>query len=200
MDNTTQVSNHTEVYLSQIPLLFDEYVQRLEDPDNIRRSTTFAGAMRHIYERLFRPTSNQLNNRATTIDTADIEGLDEIWGCYCKLCYGSGIRPTILRFCLMTGINADTLNTWKNGMYRNATPKHSEAVKKWLKECESSIYDAVLDNSVGAIFAAKACFGWRETAPVNPETESIPVHDSAEQIAARHATATLPERPHFDDD
>ena len=199
MDNSIRTADGTEVYISQIEQLFDEYTSNLENPDMIRKSTTFAGAMRYIYEQLFKPMEPQPYNKGTTLDTADIMQLDQIWGCYCRLCYKCGIRPTLLRYCLLTGIAPDTLDTWRRGEYRNASNVHSVTVKKWLKECESSIYDAVLDNSVGAIFAAKADFGWRETSPIAAEETPTIQHESAAEISARYASARLPEKPVFDD-
>lgn len=197
----TDTGQEIDVYVSAVPLLFDEYVSHhLEDPDLIKKSAVFAGAMRFIFEHLFRPEKPQINNKHTKLDLSDIDGLDKVWGAYCNLCYTNGIRPTLLRFCVMTGLSMDTLHCWKTGYSRGATPRHSETVKKWLRECESSIYDGVLDNQVGAIFAAKADFAWRETSPSLPEAEQQYQIDSVEAIRARHADAalTMPEKPDFD--
>lgn len=184
----------TEVYLNQVEALFDEYVSRLDDPETIKKSAIFAGAMRYIYEQLFRPTRKQPHNRHTIIDTADIDLLDCLWGVYCRLCYRCGIRPTLLRYALLTGIDYSTFESWKNGQYREASPLHSFTVKKWLKECESSIYDAVLDNSVGAIFAAKSAFGWRETSP-----EPAPVQENrTPQLTQAELMSIIDERAALD--
>ena len=200
MQVPTESGRLAEVYANKIDEAFAEYLQTLEDPNMIRKSTCFAGAMRHVYETVFQPHTPQPNNRNSIIDTADIVTLDKVWGEYTRLCYSAGIRPTLLRFALMTGIDMSTFDTWRTGTYRNTTSAHSQTVKRWLRECESSIYDAVLDNSVGAIFAAKACFGWRETNPIPVEyTMQHLQHETPEQIAARHMGATLPAKPDFDD-
>lgn len=159
-DNAINVQG-LEIYESNIQYYADEYINtELNNPDDIYNSSLFTGMIKYINKAVFK------NNKP---DTANIELLDQIWEIYTSLCYKYKKRPTILNFSLMVGIDNDTFQTWKNGEYRagmgNATSPHSATVKKWMRECESSLVDGATEqNSIGCIFALKANYGYREAA------------------------------------
>ena len=194
MANTVRAENGVEVYEDKIKYYADEYINTLDDPDSINNNPSlFTGMIKYIYKRLFK--YNPVNND-------DITVLDDIWGIYTELCYKYNKRPTLLNFSLMVGVSNDTFNAWKNGEYRagegGASSAHSLTVKKWLKECESSLVDGATErNSVGCIFALKANYGYTETpqrieitgaqAPALSQDE---IHQIAEQ-AAETSTAEL---------
>ena len=160
MANTIKTENGAEIYENKIMVLADEYIDSLPDPESINNNPSlFTGMIKYIYKRLFK--YNPVNNDDITI-------LDDIWGIYTELCYKYNKRPTLLNFSLMVGVSNDTFNAWKNGEYRagegGASSAHSLTVKKWLKECESSLVDGATErNSVGCIFALKANYGYTET-------------------------------------
>ena len=160
MSNTVRAENGVEVYESKVHELADEYINNLDDPESINNNPSlFTGMIKYIYKHLFK--YNPVNND-------DITVLDDIWGIYTELCYKYNKRPTLLNFSLMVGVSNDTFNAWKNGEYRagegGASSAHSLTVKKWLKECESSLVDGATErNSVGCIFALKANYGYTET-------------------------------------
>ena len=155
-----RAENGMEVYETKIHEYADEYINTLDDPESINNNPSlFTGMIKYIYKRLFK--YNPVNND-------DITVLDDIWGIYTELCYKYNKRPTLLNFSLMVGVSNDTFNAWKNGEYRagegGASSAHSLTVKKWLKECESSLVDGATErNSVGCIFALKANYGYTET-------------------------------------
>ena len=160
MSNTVRAENGVEVYETKIHYFASEYINTLDDPESINNNPSlFTGMIKYIYKRLFK--YNPVNND-------DITVLDDIWGIYTELCYKYNKRPTLLNFSLMVGVSNDTFNAWKNGEYRagegGASSAHSLTVKKWLKECESSLVDGATErNSVGCIFALKANYGYTET-------------------------------------
>lgn len=160
MGNTVRAENGVEVYETKIHYFASEYINTLDDPESINNNPSlFTGMIKYIYKRLFK--YNPVNND-------DITVLDDIWGIYTELCYKYNKRPTLLNFSLMVGVSNDTFNAWKNGEYRagegGASSAHSLTVKKWLKECESSLVDGATErNSVGCIFALKANYGYTET-------------------------------------
>ena len=96
----------------------------------------------------------------------------------------------------MVGINMDTINTWKNGEYRGGLGSpHSETVKKWLAECESSLLDGAIEqNGIGCIFALKANYGYTETAPV-PTVNQEQRNKSLEEIVERYRLEQGTEKP-----
>lgn len=159
-DNTVNIQG-VEVYESDIYSYADEYINtQLSKPEDIYNSSLFTGMVKFIHKHVFK------NNKP---DTADIELLDNIWEVYTSLCYKYKKRPTLLNFSLLVGVSADTFYTWQKGEYRagagESTSSHSSTVKKWMKECESSLVDGVTEgNSIGCIFALKANYGYIETA------------------------------------
>ena len=188
MSNAIKAHNGAEVYESKIHELADEYINNLDDPESINNNPSlFTGMIKYIYKYLFKPGKKDkvLSNSNSNLDLSDIELLDDIWGIYTELCYKYSKRPTILNFSLMIGVDNTTIDSWRRGEYRagdeGASSTRSQTVKKWLKECESSLVDGATErNSVGCIFALKANYGYTET----PQKIEIVGSQQPEQIAA----------------
>ena len=204
MGNTVRAENGAEVYEDKIHEYADEYINTLDDPESINNNPSlFTGMIKYIYKHLFKPKRNDkvLYNSNSVLDTGDIELLDNIWNIYTELCYRYNKRPTLLNFSLLVGISNDTFTTWEQGEYRGgsdgAGSAHSRTVKKWRKECESSLVDGATErNSIGCIFALKANYGYTET-PQRVEIVNGQTPDQvAADIAARHiGQAKRPELP-----
>ncbi len=132
------------------------------------QSMTFKGLLKYIYINLFKLRKDDIkyNNRNSRIDYADIELIDRIWNIYTSLCYERNQKPTILNFSVLTGISRDSIDVWKNGVYRNgedgATSAHCHTVKKWYQECESGLVDSAMTGNPGGMFLLKASFGYTE--------------------------------------
>ncbi len=171
MSNTVRAENGVEVYEDKIKYYADEYINTLDDPESINNNPSlFTGMIKYIYKHLFKPGKKDkvLYNTNTVLDTGDIDIIDDIWSIYTELCYKYNKRPTLLNFSLLVGVSNDTFTTWEQGEYRGggdgAGSAHSRTVKKWRKECESSLVDGATErNSVGCIFALKANYGYTET-------------------------------------
>ena len=171
MGNTVRAENGAEVYETKIHYFADEYINTLNDPESINNNPSlFTGMIKYIYKHLFKPGKRDkvLYNTNTVLDTGDIDTIDDIWSIYTELCYKYNKRPTLLNFSLLVGVSNDTFTTWEQGEYRGggdgAGSAHSRTVKKWRKECESSLVDGATErNSVGCIFALKANYGYTET-------------------------------------
>ena len=171
MANTIKAENGTEIYETKIHEYADEYINTLNDPESINNNPSlFTGMIKYIYKHLFKPGKKDkvLYNANTVLDTGDIELLNNIWDIYTELCYKYNKRPTILNFSLLIGVDNRTIDTWRRGEFRagedGTSSAHSQTVKKWLAECESSLVDGATErNSVGCIFALKANYGYTET-------------------------------------
>lgn len=171
MANTIKAENGAEVYEDKIHYYADEYINNLSDPESINNNPSlFTGMLKYIYKYLFKPGKKDKvkYNANTVLDTGNIDLLNNIWDVYTDLCYKYNKRPTILNFSLLIGVSSDTIDTWRRGEYRagdnGASSVYSDSVKKWLKECESSLVDGATErNSVGCIFALKANYGYTET-------------------------------------
>ena len=171
MGNTVRAENGAEIYETKIHYFADEYINTLSDPESINNNPSlFTGMIKYIYKYLFKPGKKDkvLSNSNSNLDLSDIDLLDNIWSIYTELCYKYSKRPTILNFSLMIGVDNTTIDSWRRGEYRagdeGASSTRSQTVKKWLKECESSLVDGATErNSVGCIFALKANYGYTET-------------------------------------
>lgn len=171
MGNTVRAENGAEIYETKIHYFADEYINTLSDPESINNNPSlFTGMLKYIYKYLFKPGKKDkvLSNSNSNLDLSDIDLLDNIWSIYTELCYKYSKRPTILNFSLMIGVDNTTIDSWRRGEYRagdeGASSTRSQTVKKWLKECESSLVDGATErNSVGCIFALKANYGYTET-------------------------------------
>ena len=204
MSNTVTAENGAEIYETKIHEYADEYINTLVDPGSINNNPSlFTGMIKYIYKHLFKPGKKDkvLSNSNSNLDLSDIDLLDNIWGIYTELCYKYSKRPTILNFSLMIGVDNTTIDSWRRGEYRagdeGASSTRSQTVKKWLKECESSLVDGATErNSVGCIFALKANYGYTET-PQRVEIVNGQTPDQvAADIAARHiGQAKRPELP-----
>lgn len=188
MANTVMAENGLEIYEDKIKYYADEYINCLDDPDSINNNPSlFTGMIKYIYKHLFKPGKKDkvLSNSNSNLDLSDIDLLDNIWGIYTELCYKYSKRPTILNFSLMIGVDNTTIDSWRRGEYRagdeGTSSTRSQTVKKWLKECESSLVDGATErNSVGCIFALKANYGYTET----PQRVEIVNGQQPEQVAA----------------
>lgn len=201
MSNTVRAENGTEIYETKIHYFADEYINTLDDPESINNNPSlFTGMIKYIYKHLFKPGKKDkvLSNSNSNLDLSDIDLLDNIWGIYTELCYKYSKRPTILNFSLMIGVDNTTIDSWRRGEYRageeGANSTRSQTVKKWLKECESSLVDGATErNSVGCIFALKANYGYTETPQrievVGSQAPALS-HDEIRQIAEQAANAS----------
>lgn len=210
MNNTVKTEQGIEIYESRIHELADDYINTLDDPDSINNNPSlFTGMIKYIYKHLFKPGKKDkvLYNTNTVLDTGDINTIDDIWSIYTELCYKYNKRPTLLNFSLLVGVSNDTFTTWEQGEYRGgsdgAGSAHSRTVKKWRKECESSLVDGATErNSVGCIFALKANYGYTETPQrielvgnQSPALSQADIKQIAEQAGQESISEMLQELP-----
>ncbi len=220
--NTVKTADGTELYLHRIQELADEYIDSLNNPEDIyNNNTMFNGMIKYINNNYF---------KYNPVDYADIESIDNIWDIYTSLCYKYNKYPTIIEFCLLINISRDTVWDWKkettraykyytlDGMEIKDLPawrinhptedykqepstSHSDTVKKWLAECENALFRGAAEgNKVGCIFALKANYGYTETAPVPTVNPHQIQGRTPEQIAAEYGRqiedkGQLPELP-----
>lgn len=73
-------------------------------------------------------------------------------------------------------------NTHPNEKYtKELSLAHSSTVKKWLNECENSLYRGATEGGkIGCIFALKANYGYVETAPMQVAAPQQQVQADAE--------------------
>lgn len=171
--NTIKTEQGIEVYETEIHRLADEYIYSLsEDSTEItalmRKPPIFKGMLKYIYINLFKITDKdkRYNNKNSRLDYSDIDLLNSLWDIYTGLCYKYLQCPTILNFSLLTGVSMEIFNAWKNGKCRTngeeIGSKHMQSYKKWLSECEASLYDGAATGNPGSMFLLKANYGYTE--------------------------------------
>ena len=130
-------------------------------------------------------------------DIDNIRELNILWDIYTIICCTCRIKPTMLRFAIMIRVNRDTLQSWVKGENAGRVASgHSVSAQKWKNECESTLYDEVIQTgNIGCMFALKANYGYRDNIQIiqSDERAGLPVY-SREEIAARAGTvAQLPD-------
>lgn len=127
-------------------------------------------------------------------DIDNIKELNILWDIYTIICCTCRIKPTMLRFAIMIQVNRDTLQSWIKGENAGRVASgHSVSAQKWKNECESTLYDEVIQTgNIGCMFALKANYGYRDNIQIiqSDERTGLPVY-SREEIAARASTVDL---------
>ena len=129
-------------------------------------------------------------------DKDNIKELNILWDIYTVICCTCRIKPTLMRYCIMVDISRDTINSWLRGEYGGRVASgHYDTAQKWKQECESTLYDEVIQTgNIGCMFALKANYGYRDNIQIiqTDGRASLPAY-SREEIAARaKATESLP--------
>ena len=198
-DNTVKTEDGAEIYINNIYYYVDQYIEDIKQSprhiddnnyistiDELKDKAIFKGLLKNIYKNVFKITDKDIkyNNKNSRLNYNDVDLLNNIWDIYVDICYKYKQAPTILNFSLMTGIDTDTFNSWKNEEYKaggdEASSARSVSVKKWLKECESNLYDLAMTGNPGPMFLLKANFGYTEA----PQQVQIIGGQQPEQIAA----------------
>lgn len=224
-DNTERAQDGQEIYTHKIKSLADDYINTLDNPEDIynNKNNLFDGMIKYIYLYYFK------NN---PVDYDNTDELNNIWDIYTMLCYKYNRNPIIIEFSGMINIHRDTLNSWKNENTRafkyytvageriynlpgwklnhpneeyrqEPSTTHSDMVKKWQEECEKVQYRGATEKfSTGSIFVLKADYGYTETAPVPVQNPHQIASRTPEEIAAGYGKLsenetqfTLPEPP-----
>ena len=124
------------------------------------------------------------------IDINNIKQLNILWDIYTIICCTCRIKPTLMRYCIMTGIDNTTITSWINGEYMGRVSSgHSQTAQKWKSECESTLYDEVIQTgNIGCMFALKANYGYRDNIQIiQSDGRNLLPEYSREEIAARAA-------------
>ena len=184
------------IFQNDIDLLIEKYIELLPNRDNIYKVSGFSGLLDYIYKNKLRTFYNRNSNYI------DYKCLDLVFNnIYIPLCRLFDKAPKIITFCsCLAKIDNNNLSDVKNGItskgHSRITISDTLIVKKWYEICESSLTEkAIEENSIGAIFGLKSLYGYRDNTTLTIESGSMQQHDTPEQIAARHKSAQLPQKP-----
>lgn len=195
------------IYQSDIKQLCDEYINSLDFPEMVYKTPGFSGLLDYIYKNalsdIIEYSRGKENNSFK--HGIDFELLDNIfYNLYLPLCYRYGLTPTILQFCVLCKLANSHITDIKNGIYSSngtkVNPLHTKTVKNWFSTCESALFSRAVDaNSIGAIFGLKACYQYSDQQVQQVQITTSQTLETPEQIAERHKSAALPEKPILED-
>lgn len=187
------------IYNSDISMLEDEYIESLYNPEMIFKVSVFNGLLGLIHERLLK---NIVKSQSYNIN---YNICDEIfYKIYIPLCNKYNIIPSVINFTsIVLRIDNTLITDIRNGIYRSdgsSVNKYTiQLVKNWFNVCESAYVQSVSNNnSIGCMFLLKSLYKYSDNNPIQVEIARTESHDTPEQIAARHKTAFLPEKPNTD--
>lgn len=144
--STARTEQGIEVYESEIDRLCDEYIDRLNNPEDIKNRITFSGLLRYIYKHLFKPKQTDLiyNGKTSILDYGDIETLNRVYELFTDLCCRYQKEYTLNSFLTMTGISNDTINNWEKGI---KIPNNNRYSSNYVSSSQNGIDNNIYNNS-----------------------------------------------------
>ena len=185
--NTIKTLDGIEVYEHELFRLADEFEYQTQNKDSIGKPAWITGLLDHIYVSLFKPISKRQHGETSSLDYEDIESLDRLFHWFVTLMARYSVTPSMLDFATMTGISRQTFFEWREGITRGKSAEHGRTAKRWYTLCESSLArKATEQNGIGAIFALKACYQWKEADAQKIAYIPATQLQSAEQIQQKY--------------
>lgn len=123
------------------------------------------------------------------IDISDPKQVEQRIGEYFQYCAENDRKPQIVGMCNWIGITRETLNTWRNGDYRNGT--HSDIIKKAVSMIEEMWADYMQSGKINpatGIFLAKNWYGYKDVADVVVTPNNPYKGASEEELKDRYLT------------
>ena len=192
MDNPILEKNGIIIYDSDIDLLCEDYINRLDNKELIYKSSCFHGLLLYINKRYLKNIVRKDNGY-----NYDYEILNDIYyNIYLPLCSKYNISPTVLQFSCLCNIDITLLSDIKDGKLRNGSNINNriiEIVKGWYNNSESTILSKAIDsNSIGSIFVLKSIYRYNDSQPIQIEYKNTESHKSIEEIKEKYSNAFLP--------
>ena len=198
----------TSIDENRILELADEYINYvLPDKEDINNRLAFSGCLRYIYNNLFKPSDYDIciNNQNSKIPYQDIVSIQTAYNKFIDLCCKYKKEFTLSSFCLMTGIESQTLDDWLNNRtipdYVSSdipTRAWSLLAQKIKLNSEKALSESMLNGNLMAYAQLKVFFNWQETPQTQQITITAPMQ-SAANIAQKYSSATLQAPPQQND-
>lgn len=193
--------NGIEIYQNEVDIIISEFINIYGiDIEQLYKTNTYISLLSYIRKKLI--SNIVTKNNGTNNNGYDYKLLDEIHDTI--FLYVSGKfnhSPSLQNFSLLTGISNDYLTEVMSGQYNNGSrvnPENTRIVKKWFEHSRAATTGKAEDeNSIGAMYIAKAVFGLRENDP-QVVTQQIQQTQTPEQIAERYKDVKKPELPQLD--
>lgn len=154
-----KINHDFEFYRDQIQMIIDA-----KSPEELKMingsAPRFNGLLNEIYAKLFRPNHAMPNHEQSNLNYDDLELLDKVYTLYAAVAGKFGMYTNVLSFCVMTGLDKDTVNRWGS---EKTNHERYRLIQKWNKDSENSMLAAVQNhNSIGNMFLLKAVHGYND--------------------------------------
>ena len=126
------------------------------------------------------------------IDISDPKQVENRLHQYFQYCIENDRRPQVVGMCNWLGVSRNTVNTWKNGEYRNGS--HSDIIKRAYDTLEEMWVDFMQGGKINpatGIFLAKNFFGYKDVADV-VVTPNNPLQDMDANQARKRIADAIP--------
>lgn len=162
-----------QVYRDKVFYLVDDFIEREyngKTDEELKQDNGFFERLNlYIYNNylksLLHPIELKQDGTIKQSKQYNIYQLDNIFTIYRELVYKykHNNRPTIIEFCILCGINRDTVNNWINGYDKGhvVNPERQRICQKWLDVCESALVNGS-GEYVKEIFLLKSCHGYKD--------------------------------------
>lgn len=194
MSDTVKLDTGIEVYESNIYIYLKQYIDEQGIQDMRKESQSrWNAALLYIYRYMFKDNRDSLLTPDRVSNAYDIDIINDICDIYINLCYEYEKEISIIGFSKLTGIDRDTIYSWRNKETR-VSSKASDIYKKLNTENEESLSNMLISgrkNPVGILGALNRRHGWNMGQPRGAGSETAGISYSREEIETRANTVVL---------
>ena len=153
-DNAINIETISDQIDNAVVSFFDNFNINIYDVNQCKTipHNTLTLCMMSVYERLFKPHHNMINNQRSLIDYNNIELLSVIADCFIKWALWFNKSIGIMQFSMLTGIHWQTLAEWERNSESN--PARSAIVKCIREYHKMEQINLLNDTPVGALAVA----------------------------------------------
>lgn len=184
VSNTVKTDNGIEIYENDIALYLDHYIQERGIQDMSKETQNkWNACLLYINKYVFKNDRDKLYYPDSK-DTYNSELINDICDIYINLCYEYDKEISILGFCKLTGINPDTVYSWRNEEYRLGSSS-PDIYKKLNLENEESLSGMLISggrNPMKILPALNRRHNWNMGQPRG--VDGAIQHRTPDQIAA----------------
>lgn len=115
------------------------------------KHNTFEAALTHVYEKLFKPDTTQINNQQSILSYNDLDIFNRLIYIYNKLCELCNKSTGLSGFSSMTGYSEHQLQVWRKD---ELNPDRMALIEKLQKKRQHIHVNRLQDNIVGDVAVA----------------------------------------------
>lgn len=151
--------------------------------------------------------SHELRQSGATVsnnNSYDYEKVNELLQGYVFICFDNDKEISQKGFCLLTGINIDTLNSWERGENKinKSTSEITQKLKEFRQECLENKLTSGRQNPVGILAILNHHYGWNMPNTREQNNKNILPTSELEQLRGKlsdnaRLTASKPDTNHI---